>query len=98
MTGLNNGKNILKSVFTVYLNEFESYISTLMMGFLVWPPRCESFMNLYCLLYADDTIILAETPHQLQSALDAVGEYCQKWQLSVNTKKTNIVGVFLEVK
>ena len=47
-------------------------------------------MNLSCLLYADDTIILAETPKELQK-VDAVDSYCQTWHLTVNASKTKTI-------
>ena len=40
------------------------------------------------LLYADDTIILAENERNLQTALDSVYEYCTEFKLIVNTNKT----------
>ena len=46
---------------------------------------------MYVLLYADETIILAESPNELQKALDALFDYCKIWDLKVNTEKTNIV-------
>jgi hypothetical protein len=49
------------------------------------------FRKLCILLYADDTIILAESPHQLQKALDGMAEYCRKNKLKVNETKTKIV-------
>ena len=48
----------------------------------------EYFVRIFTLLHADDTVILAESPEQLQKALDAAYEYCQNWGLSVNTSKT----------
>ena len=35
-----------------------------------------TLLKLYVLLYADDTIIMAEGPHELQVALNALSEYC----------------------
>ena len=49
------------------------------------------YLRLYVLLYADDTIILAETAADLQRALDRLHDYCQKWDLSINVTKTKIV-------
>ena len=49
------------------------------------------YLKMYVLLYADDTIILAESPIELQQALDALNDYCNVWDLKVNTTKTNIV-------
>ena len=43
------------------------------------------------LLYADDTIILAENERDLQTALHSVQEYCTKFKLIVNTNKTIII-------
>ena len=42
-------------------------------------------------MYADDTIILSENPEGLQLALNGVEDYCNTWQLTVNTSKTKIV-------
>ena len=46
---------------------------------------------MYILLYADDTIILAESEEELQKALDSAGLYCDRWHLTVNLSKTKIV-------
>jgi hypothetical protein len=43
------------------------------------------------LLYADDTIILAETPESLQNALNSFENYCTRWKLKVNLNKTKVV-------
>ena len=51
----------------------------------------ESYIKLYTLLYADDTVILAENETELQKALDALEEYCNIWQLQVNLNKTKII-------
>ena len=49
------------------------------------------FIRLFALLYADDTIILAETEQDLQKGLNGLFEYCNQWQLKVNVEKTKIV-------
>ena len=51
----------------------------------------EYFVKNFALLYADDTVVLAETPKELQHALDAVYQYCNDWKLTVNTSKTKII-------
>ena len=47
--------------------------------------------NIFIFMYADDTIILAESPSDLQLALNTHNIYCQKWGLCVNGQKTKIV-------
>ena len=39
-------------------------------------------------MYADDVILLPETPAGLQNSLSHLQKYCTKWRLEVNTKKT----------
>ena len=46
---------------------------------------------MYTLLYADDTLVLAESPEEMQLALSEVGTYCQKWGLSINKTKTKVI-------
>ena len=40
------------------------------------------------LLFADDLIILSNSEKGLQNSLNNLSEYCDKWQLTVNTNKT----------
>ena len=51
-------------------------------------------LKLFTLLYSDDTIVLAETERELQSALDAVHEYCNNMLLTVNTQKNESHDIF----
>ena len=49
------------------------------------------YLKLFALLYADDTIILAESAYELQAALHGMFHYCSLWKLQVNSQKTKIV-------
>ena len=49
------------------------------------------YMNLFVLLYADDTILLAETPDGLQKQLNIFSKYCNLWRLKVNAEKTKVM-------
>ena len=40
------------------------------------------------LMYADDLIIMSATKDGLQKSLDALNEFCKKWKLNINHKKT----------
>jgi hypothetical protein len=39
-------------------------------------------------MFADDILLLSESAEGLQKSLDKLSEYCKKWQLPVNVKKT----------
>ena len=43
------------------------------------------------LLYADDLVILSESPTGLQNCLNSLGNYCKRWRLNINVKKTKVM-------
>ena len=40
------------------------------------------------LLFADDTVLISESIHELQELLNKLSSYCKKWNIMVNTDKT----------
>ena len=98
--GVRQGENLSPLLFSLYLNDFENFIRSKFNGLnllsddikrFLSDDDTEIFLRLYTLLYADDTVVFAESPNELQKALNAVDEYCRQWHLVVNTKKTKIV-------
>ncbi len=43
------------------------------------------------LLYADDVVLVSESPCDLQKLLDALYNWCCKWKLRVNYEKSKII-------
>ena len=56
---------------------------------------CLNDINIMLLLFADDMVLLGDTPEELQNSLNKLHEYCLKWGLEVNTIKTKVI-VFFE--
>ena len=40
------------------------------------------------LMYADDLVLISRTKENLQHQIDKLGDFCQKWKLTINIKKT----------
>ena len=53
--------------------------------------RLDIFMKLFIILYADDTVLMAESSSNLQTLLDTFYLYCDTWKMKVNVNKTKIV-------
>ena len=50
-----------------------------------------NFFKICLILYPDDKVVFAESKDELQRSLDALLEYCNRWKLVVNTRKTKIM-------
>ena len=48
-------------------------------------------VDISCLLYADDLVLLSESESGLQSCLDKLNLYSKKWKLDINANKTKIM-------
>ena len=97
--GVRQGENLSPLLFALFLNDFEISLSRKYNGLtsltelsrILSTEDIDFFLNMYILLYADDTVVLAESPEEMQLALDEVGAYCHKWGLSINKTKTKVV-------
>ena len=47
--------------------------------------------KLSCLLYADDIVLMSDSACGLQSCINKLELFCNKWNLSVNLDKTNVM-------
>jgi len=84
-------------LFSFFVNDLHEYFSqsNLVHGSVLEKhsndDRMIEFLKLFVLLYADDTIIVAENAHDLQNALNIYEYYCTVNKLTINTCKTKII-------
>ena len=94
--GVRQGENMSPLLFSLYLNDLEQFLASENITGLqsvtdVLEKDLSVYLKLFVLLYADDTVLLAETPDDLQHQLHCFELYCKTWKLKVNASKTKIV-------
>ena len=92
--GVRQGENLSPVLFAIYLNDLETYLlHKNLSGVTIDIPDgdIQLYLKLFSLLYADDTIIMAENPSDFQQCLQAFSEYCTEWKLTINVGKTKII-------
>lgn len=94
--GVRQGENLSPFLFALFLNDVESFLKTSNnIGVSTISNEIEHelgiLLRLLIILYADDTVLLSETPEDLQNQLNSFLLYCQQWKLEVNIEKTKIV-------
>ena len=84
--GLRQGENLSPFLFAIYLNDLEQFFSDKdISGLSTISDELEEklfvYLKIFILLYADDTVLMAETATDLQTQLNWFCKYCKLWKL-----------------
>lgn len=85
--GVLQGEVLSPLLFSLFLADLETFLLEKGCHGL----SINSAKEVVLLAYADDLVLLANTPTEVNRKLTALAEYCAKFSLTVNTSKTNIV-------
>ena len=94
--GVRQGENLSPFLFSVFLNDITEFFNDRNFDGLTsvsnkLQQELHIYLKLFILLYADDTVLMAESADDLQRQLDIFRQYCEKWKLKVNVNKTNVM-------
>ena len=84
--GLRQGEVVSPVLVSLFLNDLETYLQN----------GVETNITLHdlaliILCFADDMVLLGNSPEELQSYLDLLHNYCRHWSLEVNVDKTKVM-------
>ena len=87
LLGVMQGETLSPYLFSMYINDLDDYIREKC-------PESGVFVGnirIVSLFYADDASLFASNPVILQQCIDALSDYCERWNLYLSVPKTKIV-------
>ena len=84
--GLKQGEKVSPILFSLFIEDLEVYLHGRPSSGLNIKD-----INLLLLYFADDMVVLGETPEDLQNNLNEIYKYCDQWGLEIYTIKTKVV-------
>jgi Reverse transcriptase (RNA-dependent DNA polymerase) len=85
--GVKQGDLCSPVLYSVFINDVVTALHARNVGVRV----SDRLPLLSVLLYADDQVLLADSPEQLQTMMDLVEEYATRWRFRLNCKKSAVM-------
>ena len=84
-SGVRQGDNLAPTLFTLYINDLIPVINELDVGVSIGDSKIS------ILLYADDIVLLYDSPYGIQQQLNILEDWLKTWHTKANVDKTKIV-------
>lgn len=83
--GVKQGDPLSPILFMFFINDIVSCVNTDTDMFSI------DDIYVFMLLYADDAVVFAKSAESLQNILNNIQDYCNTWNLTINTSKTKVM-------
>ena len=83
--GLKQGDNLSPMCFSQLINGLIEKLKELNCGAKL------KDLDISCLAYADDIVLLSDTEDGLQRLLNELDDWCRKWRVKINSNKTKVI-------
>ena len=95
-SGVRQGDNLAPTLFTLYINDLIPVINELDVGVSTGDSKIsilsEISLHLFpILLYADDIVLLSDSPYGIQQQLNILKDWLKTWHMKANVDKTKVV-------
>lgn len=84
-SGIRQGDSLSPLLFCLFIDDMKNYFDA------TGDPCSLGNTTIHHLLYADDLILFSESKAGLQSSLNSLQAFCNKWKLKINYSKTKIL-------
>ncbi len=86
LSGIRQGDVIAPTMFTLYVNDRILEIKDLDLGIPLTNNEKSTL-----LIFADDIVLLANSPSELQTMINKVSDWCKCWRLFINTAQHHVI-------